>query len=99
MIKLVALYRKPSETAEFDSHFESIHTPLLRKLPGLKRLETTRVTGAPLGEAKYYRIAEAYFDDRDAMDRALASAEGKAVVKDLLSFASDLVTVFHGEPE
>ena len=41
--------------------------------------------------------APAEFDSRDAMDAALASPEGKAVAKDIMSFAADLITVFHGE--
>jgi len=36
-----------------------------------------------------------YFDDKDAMDDALASPQGKAVARDIMGFAADLVTVFH----
>ena len=97
MLKLVALYRKPQERAEFDTHFDSIHLPLIRKLPGLRNVEVTRVTGAPIGEAKYHAVIEMRFDNRDAMDASLASPEGRAVVRDLMSFAADLVTVFLGE--
>ena len=97
MIKLIALYRKPSDTAEFDGHYENIHTPLVQKYPGLRKLEITRITGAPIGEAKFYLMAEMYFDDKDAMDKALASPEGKAVTRDIMSFAADVITVFHGE--
>lgn len=99
MIKLIALYRKSPEPAEFEQHFDKVHTPLLRKFPGLRKLEITRITGAPIGEAKFHVMAELYFDNRDAMDAALASSEGKAVAKDILSFAADLITVFHGEPQ
>jgi uncharacterized protein (TIGR02118 family) len=42
-------------------------------------------------------MAEMYFDDRDTMDRALSSREGKAVARDLMTFAANQVTVFHGE--
>jgi len=97
MIKLVALYRKPSDPEEFDKHYDNIHIPLVRSFPGLRRIEITRVTGAPIGEAKFYVMAEMYFDSKDAMDSALASREGKAVAKDLLSFAADVVTIFHGD--
>ncbi len=97
MIKLVALYRTPPDVAEFDRHYDTVHTPLVRKYPGLRRFEVTRITGAPLGEARFYLMAEMYFDSRDAMDSALASAEGKAVARDLMGFAGNLVTVFFGE--
>ena len=97
MTKLIALYRKPSDVAEFDSHYNSVHTPLVRKYPGLRKLEITRITGAPIGETKYHLLCEMYFDSKDAMDTALSSPEGKAVARDLMSFAADLVTVFIGE--
>lgn len=97
MVKLIALYRKPSDPEEFDKHYFDVHVPLVRKFPGLRKLEVTRVTGAPIGEAKFHLMAEMYFESRDAMDLALASSEGKAVTRDILSFAADVITVFHGE--
>jgi len=99
MIKLIALFRNPSDTAEFDKHYFEVHIPLVRKFPGLRRLEVTRVTGAPIGEAKFHLMAEMYFDTKDGMDAALASPEGKAVTRDIMSFAADVITVFHGEAE
>lgn len=97
MIKLIALYRRPADTAAFDKHYDEIHTPLVRRYPGLRKLEITRVTGAPIGEAKFHLMAEMSWDTRQAMDEALASPEGKAVIRDLMSFAADIVTVFFGE--
>jgi uncharacterized protein (TIGR02118 family) len=97
MVKLVALYKKPAEVEDFDKHFNEVHLPLIRKFPGLRRLEVTRITGAPIGETKFHAMAEMYFDTREAVDAALASQEGKAVARDLLSFAAPLVTVFIGE--
>jgi uncharacterized protein (TIGR02118 family) len=99
MIKLIALFRSSSEPAEFDKHYFEVHIPLVRKYPGLRKLEVTRVTGAPIGEAKFHLMAEMYFDTKDAMDAALASTEGKAVTRDIMSFAADVITVFHGEAD
>jgi uncharacterized protein (TIGR02118 family) len=99
MVKLVALYKRPVDTAEFDRHYDTVHTPLVQKYPGLRKFETTRLTGAPLGEARYHLMAEMSFDSKDAMDAALASPEGKAVARDLMSFASGIVTVFFGDVE
>ncbi len=97
MTKLIALYRKPPDPEGFDKHYFEVHTPLVRKYPGLRKLEITRVTGAPIGETQYHILCEMYFDNKDAMDAALASPEGKAVTRDLLSFAADVVTVFIGD--
>ena len=97
MTKLIALYRNPSDVAEFDKHYFEVHAPLVKQYPGLRRLEITRITGAPIGETKFHIMCEMYFDSKDAMDAALASNEGKAVARDLMSFAADVVTVFVGE--
>ena len=97
MIKLVALYRRPPDHVAFDSHYDTVHIPLVREYPGLVRLEVTRITGAPIGDTKYHLMAEMYFADKAAMDAALASREGKVVARDLMGFAADLVTVFYGE--
>ncbi len=97
MVKLVALYKAPPDPEEFDRHYHSIHTPLVKRYPGLRKLEITTITGASLGEAKYHLMAEMYFESNDALQNALASPEGKAVAKDLMSFAAPLVTVFVGD--
>lgn len=97
MIKLTALYKRPQEVEEFDRHYNDLHLPLVRKYPGLRKLEITRITGAPIGESKFHIMAEMYFDSKEAMDAALASSEGKAVARDLMSFAAPFVTIFHGE--
>jgi uncharacterized protein (TIGR02118 family) len=97
MVKLVALYRKPNDPSEFDKHYFDVHIPLVQKYPGLRKLEVTRVTGAPIGESKFHLMAEMYFEDKDGMDSALASPEGKAVTRDIMSFAADVITVYHGE--
>jgi len=97
MVKLVALYRTPAEPPDLEHHLASNHIPLLREYPGLRKIEITRITQAPIGESSFSVMAEMYFDDRDAMDRALSSPQGKAVARDLMAFAPDLVTLFHGE--
>lgn len=97
MVKLVALYRTPDDVAAFDKHYDEVHTPLVRKYPGLKRLEVTRVTGAPIGDSKYHILAEMSWDTKEAMESALVSPEGKAVARDLMSFAAQYVTVFFGD--
>ncbi len=91
MIKLVVLYRKPADVAAFDKYYNETHTPLARKLPGLKKLEVCRFFGSPGGEPKFYLMAEMYFESKDALFAALGSPEGKAAGKDVMSFAGDLV--------
>ena len=91
MVKLVALYKKPADVSAFETYYKEIHTPLAKKMPGLKKLEVCRFTGSPGGEPKFYMMAELYFDTKEAMMSALGSHEGKAAAKDVMSFAGDLI--------
>ena len=91
MVKLVALYKKPVDVDAFEKHYKEIHAPLARKMPGLKRLEVSHMTGSPAGEPKFHMMAELYFDDKNAMMAALGSEEGKAAAKDVMGFAGDVI--------
>ncbi|HWP82008.1 MAG TPA: EthD family reductase [Bacteroidota bacterium] len=97
MVKLIALYKTPENKAEFDKHYAEVHTPLVKKMPGLRKLEVAKITGAPIGEPKHYLLAEMYFDNQDALNASMASAEGKAAARDLMSFAGNLVSMFYAE--
>lgn len=97
MTKLVALFKKPSDSEELDRYYTSTIVPLLKQLPGLQKLESTWISGAPFGDSKFHLMAELYFADRASMDAAMASSEGKAIAKNLLRFASDVASLFHGE--
>jgi uncharacterized protein (TIGR02118 family) len=97
MVKLIALYKKPGNTADFDDHYASVHTPIVKKLPGMKKLEVSKITSAIGGEAKFYLLAEMYFENEDALNAALASPEGKAAGKDLMDFAAGLVQLMIAE--
>jgi uncharacterized protein (TIGR02118 family) len=99
MIKLVAIYKKPANAAEFDKHYFEIHCPLANKMPGLRKIEIAKVIGGPMGESNLHMIAELYFDDMDALKAAMSSPEGKASAKDLMSFAGDVVSMHFAQVE
>lgn len=92
MVKLVVLYKKPSDVDAFEKHYQEIHTPLAKKMPGLQKFELSHMTGSPGGDPKFYMMAELYFEHKDAMFAALNSDEGKAAAKDVMGFAGD---IFH----
>lgn len=97
MVKLIALYKKPTDAAAFDKAYFETHLPLVKKVPNLRRIEISRVTGAPRGEPELYLVAELYFDDKAAMDAAMASPENAEAGKNLMSFARGLVTFLYAE--
>lgn len=99
MVKLVALYKKPANPAEFDEHYYNVHIPLANKIPGLKKTEVAKVTGTPGGESEYYLIAELYFDSMEDLKNGMGSPEGKAAAKDVMSFAKDIVYMMFATDE
>ena len=97
MVKLIAIYTKPADPQAFDQHYNEVHAPLARQMPGLRRMEVARTVGSPMGDARYYLIAEMYFDNLEALKAALKSDAGKAAGKDLMSFAGNLVHMMFAE--
>jgi uncharacterized protein (TIGR02118 family) len=99
MYKLVAFFTKPENVEEFDRHYDEVHAPLMRKVPGLQKLVVSRNLRAFSGEAPYYLIAEMHFPDRETFKNAMSSEENKAAGKDVMGFAGKLVSMVHGEFE
>ena len=100
MAKLIALYKHPENKEAFDEHYFNVHAPITAKIPGLREMKVTKVTGSPMGgEGKYYLMCEMYYDSFEALKAGLRSEEGKASGKDLMGFAGDLVTLMIGEED
>ena len=97
MVKLIALYKKPDDVSVFDKHYTEVHTPLVKKLPGLRQLELSKITGSAIGETPEYLLCEMYFDTKDALDAALASPAGRAAGKDLMGFAAKYATLMYAD--
>lgn len=89
-VKLVVLYTQPADPAAFDEHYLGVHMPLANKIPGLEKAETSKLTAAiDGGEHTYYRMAELYFADSDALGAAFGSPEGAATSADYTSIAPE----------
>lgn len=98
MSKLIALYRRPADPAEFDRHYFQAHLPLIAKVPGLQKTTLTRFTRSIMGE-EFYLMAEMTFVDRETLKAAMKSPEMAAAGENLNSFAAGLVTLLFGEEE
>ena len=90
MIKSLSLLtRRPELTHEqFVKHWLEIHGPLALAVPGLRRYVQSHILDErtrpdiPETEVAVDGVAETWFDDRAAMDRANASPEAKALHAD-----------------
>ncbi|MCU9594793.1 EthD family reductase [Caldibacillus thermolactis] len=97
MVKLIALYKQPKDPKAFDEHYYNVHVPITEKIPGLRKVEITKIVGSPTGKSEYYLLCEMYYDDHQSLKEAMKTDEAKASGKDLMSFAGDLVTMMIGE--
>jgi len=100
MIKSISLLvRKPGMTHEqFMKHWVEIHAPLALKVPGLRRyvqshiVEDRKRPDVPPLDVEIDGIAELWYDDRESMARAMASAESKALHADGALFIGRIKT-------
>jgi len=104
MITLTALFKKPEDTTAFDEHYENVHSPLVRKTPGLRKIEVTKFSkmltpANGLVSDQPYLQCVMYYDNMDSFKAAMASEENKAAGKDLMGFAGPLVSMFIGATE
>jgi uncharacterized protein (TIGR02118 family) len=58
---------------------------LAAKLPGQRTMRYSFKVAAADGEAPYFGVMEAEFDDAEALGAAMASPEGQAVVAEAAS--------------
>ena len=87
-VKLVVLYTQPEDPEAFDRQYLGVHMPMVREIPTLARAESGRFYAAADGAEKtWYRIAELYFADQDALNAGMGSEPGKAVATDYAKIA------------
>jgi uncharacterized protein (TIGR02118 family) len=90
MARMVVIYRTPKNVEAFDRHYFEIHVPLTKKLPGLRKYEVSDgPIAAPGGVSDVHLIGTLHFDDLAAIEKAFASAEGRAAGADRRLFAPD----------
>jgi uncharacterized protein (TIGR02118 family) len=90
MIKSLSLLTRRPELShdEFVRHWVEIHAPLAYAVPGIRRYvqnhirDERRRADIPETEVTVDGIAELWYDDRAAMDRANASSEAKRLHDD-----------------
>jgi len=97
MIKLTVLYGHPADPEIFENYYSDIHLPLVAKMTGFEKAELTKFLNAPDGAmAAYYRMAEFWFVNVEALQTTMGSPEGEATAADLTNFATGGVTLLTG---
>jgi uncharacterized protein (TIGR02118 family) len=67
---------QPQDAEAFEEFYQQVHGPMAARVPGVQKLELSRTSDGFAGEpSPFYRVAEMYFHDRAAMDRATMTPE------------------------
>jgi uncharacterized protein (TIGR02118 family) len=114
MIKSVSLLTRKAGLSheEFVKHWLEVHAPLAHAVPGLRRYVQSHIVGErtrpdiPTTDVEVDGVAETWYDDLAAMERANASPEAKALHADgalfigrIKSFITDEKGSFRGSEE
>ena len=85
MVRMLVLYNRPEDLAAFDKHYNEIHIPLAKQMPGLLRYTVSRnlSKGAP-----YYLVAELDWEDMAAFRAAVAHPIAAEAAADVEKFAT-----------
>jgi uncharacterized protein (TIGR02118 family) len=89
---VTVIYKQPKSPAAFEKYYSETHVPLVRSKQqeiGFTKAELTKFTSTLDGKKPtFYRQAELYFDDMDALKKGIATPGFKAVGDDLAKFAT-----------
>ncbi|OGT28529.1 MAG: hypothetical protein A2Z17_04880 [Gammaproteobacteria bacterium RBG_16_66_13] len=97
MHKLMVFIRRPADPAEFEERWSHEFVPRAERMPGVRRVTLTRVTGGLPGSLDLHLVHEFYFDDADTLRAAMESPEGRQAGQALMAFASAEVTLTFAE--
>jgi uncharacterized protein (TIGR02118 family) len=94
-MRLTVAYLPPADMDAFLGHYQGKHIPLIKAVPGLERLEWSKVMGTPTGEpSRYAMIAELTFGSMEEFGAAMTSEASQAANADLANFAQGGVDIF-----
>ncbi len=98
MHKLILLFHRPPDMAEFERRWSEEFVPRAERMPGLRRVTVSRVIGGVQeGQQDLHLMHELYFDDRGALEEAMASEQGQKAGETLISIAGESVDLLFAD--
>jgi uncharacterized protein (TIGR02118 family) len=101
MHKLLVLYPTPTDPEHFRRHYEAVHVPLAKEVPGIRELrygfDAVTDGGGLDRTASFFCVFEALWDDEQSMLDALGSPAGQAVIADVANYATGGFVRLHYE--
>jgi uncharacterized protein (TIGR02118 family) len=97
--QVLELYNVPADPTAFEQYYRGTHIPIAKRIPGLRSYVINKGPLASAGGAPYYLVAVLSFDSMDAIQAAMRSLEGQAMLADVPNFATGGVTIVMYETE
>jgi uncharacterized protein (TIGR02118 family) len=98
VFKFVVIYYRVDDEMALEEFYSGMHLPLLEQLPGLRRLEVSRVTSQPFGRSRFHLMVEAYFDSEAALREGLVSRPGLEMMDALRPWSENkLIAWFYAD--
>ncbi|MGE5723207.1 MAG: EthD family reductase [Sphingomonadales bacterium] len=95
MHKLMALYRTPPDPDHFRNYYETVHIPLVRKMPGIVRMNYSFDVHDFGGGSPFFCIFECYFENVQDMIASAQTPEGQVVTADVPNCRPGEVEIVH----
>ena len=97
--KITVIYDNPRDPEAFEAGYRD-QLALARKIPGIQRMETSKVwpkeDGSP---TPAYRMMDMYFTDYDAASAAVTTAEAGALFPSVIGLATGGVRIVFADVE
>jgi uncharacterized protein (TIGR02118 family) len=97
LYKLTLLFHKPDDPMAFETRWSEEFVPRAEKMPGIRRVAVSRVTGGLEEDVDLHLMHEFFFDDAEALREAMASPEGQSAGRTLMEIAGPFVSLFFSE--
>ncbi|AWB92311.1 EthD family reductase [Aeromicrobium chenweiae] len=97
--KITVIYDNPEDEAAFEAAYPD-QVAQAKKLPGLQRIETSKVWPKEDGSATpAYRLVDMYFADYDSASAAVTTEEAAALFPQILQSATGGVRIVFADIE
>ncbi len=97
--KITLVYDNPEDPEAFESRYPA-HLALAKQLPGVVKVETSKVLPKEDGSpTPAYRFVDLYFDDVAAANAAVTTAEAGAFFPDVFEIATGGVRIAFADIE
>jgi uncharacterized protein (TIGR02118 family) len=98
MYKFTTLYHQVDDPDALERFFSTIHLPLAEQLPALNKIEVSRISHKPGGQSRFTLMVELYFESKERLQAAFATAIGIQLIQALHPWAdARIITWFYAD--